>query len=545
MGCGKPTFSASTIFRRPGEGYGIHDLADDSGLRHFYGVMSSCGINSMPALGMLNFTQARARCFCTTPIRTCLALAPAGRRLNEDWAIFFAEPADHIIRQAALNFGAFGDRRHDTGTLWLCHPRTSTGLGYSFRPGVWGRGMSYVAPGIWSRALPASLQVPLQVEGYRAFKPFYVALPTTRGHARQMPRPVEDDAIGPFRVNSDRVVVSGTSKPWLYGSGYRGITKAVMQLDMRRPLVSEPAGAAVAIDGAAQEWSGESQAKLPFTKSEVFFRHNDAALYIMARRPATLDRHGKQAPWKGPANGDDAAVESGDGVEVFLSDSSQETVLHLGVSAFGARYDAIAKGTAKEETKVNFPWQSAVVANDKGMTVEFAVPWATLAAAGIDREQLQVNVMVNQLASSGAAFSRTAYAEAGRVWDAAEPNSEAFCSLGPDGRDRCTHFFPLGVGKMPEVKPRRFTVRLHFAELEDAKEGDRLFDVTIQGEPALKGFDIVKAAGGVKKAVVREFTGIEATRTIAVGFSAPAGKELDPEATTLVSAMEIVEEMQE
>ena len=51
-----------------------------------------------------------------------------------------------------------------------------------------------------------------------------------------------------------------------------------------------------------------------------------------------------------------------------------------------------------------------------------------------------------------------------------------------------------------------YKVRLHFAEIYFANPGQRVFDVKINGASALSNFDIVAAAGGPNKAVVREFT---------------------------------------
>lgn len=57
-------------------------------------------------------------------------------------------------------------------------------------------------------------------------------------------------------------------------------------------------------------------------------------------------------------------------------------------------------------------------------------------------------------------------------------------------------------------KPAKYTVRLFFAELENDQAKDRVFDVKLQGQMALDGFDIVKEAGGSHKAIVREFQNI-------------------------------------
>ena len=52
-------------------------------------------------------------------------------------------------------------------------------------------------------------------------------------------------------------------------------------------------------------------------------------------------------------------------------------------------------------------------------------------------------------------------------------------------------------------------MRLHFAEPRDLEPGERVFDVLVQGNKVLEGFDIVKAAEGRWKAVVVELSGIE------------------------------------
>ena len=48
-----------------------------------------------------------------------------------------------------------------------------------------------------------------------------------------------------------------------------------------------------------------------------------------------------------------------------------------------------------------------------------------------------------------------------------------------------------------------YQVRLHFAELNKFAPGARIFDVNIEGSPALSGFDVFSEAGGAQKAIVR------------------------------------------
>ena len=53
-----------------------------------------------------------------------------------------------------------------------------------------------------------------------------------------------------------------------------------------------------------------------------------------------------------------------------------------------------------------------------------------------------------------------------------------------------------------------YTVKLHFAELENKKPGERLFNVRLQDQEVLHGFDIAQAAGGADKPVVKTFAKI-------------------------------------
>ena len=105
--------------------------------------------------------------------------------------------------------------------------------------------------------------------------------------------------------------------------------------------------------------------------------------------------------------------------------------------------------------------------------------------------------------------------------------------------DRVGHF----TYSIPVVEGSRYTVRLHFAEPWFSQAdpgggiGSRVFDVYCNGATLLKNFDILKEAGGGKRAAIRVFHGVEAS---------PQGK-LDltfvPVVNyALVNAIEVIEE---
>ena len=114
--------------------------------------------------------------------------------------------------------------------------------------------------------------------------------------------------------------------------------------------------------------------------------------------------------------------------------------------------------------------------------------------------------------------------------------------LGPRGRDYVENFVPLGLGAPPpESGPHRYTVRLHFAELDDVKPGQRVFDVKLQGQTVLKDFDILKEAKAPLTALVKEFKGIKAAEALTLEFVS-AAKDATPENAPLLCGLELAEE---
>jgi len=75
-----------------------------------------------------------------------------------------------------------------------------------------------------------------------------------------------------------------------------------------------------------------------------------------------------------------------------------------------------------------------------------------------------------------------------------------------------------------EAEPRPHTVRLVFSEPDQTvRPGDRAFDVSLQGQPVMEGFDIVKAARGCRSAVVKEFQGISVATNLTISLGAKSG----------------------
>ena len=465
-GCGGFICSQHADFFRSGV-VGIYDFADDSGLRNFGGTRLSCGISAMPALGVLFADCTVSHCVCGYNIKCMLALAPAARRRNEDWALFSpTPPMKSVLRHAALNLGAPGDRRDSSRTAWLAFPRALSRL---------------------------TLSVPMRIE----IRP----------------------GLGPYHINTDRVKVEGTDRPWIYGSGIRGLEYAELRLDPARPPVSLPAGRAPKIDGRLDDPCWDGREALPFgvgtVRDRIFLRHDATHLYLAFRAPPSRDRAGSAKPWKTATQGADAQVWLDDACELFLSDAKRKAYVQLGVSASGARYDGCCtypKDRRDVGAKWTGAWQSAAAAGADGLVIEMAVPWTTLAAAGVSREQLRINIRARRRVLRNLGIRR--YEKQART------------------------FVPLSLGAPKPTAPREATIRLHFCEPDDVRPGERVFDVRLQGATVLRDFDVVKEAGGPRRALVKEFAGVKANEVISIRL-VPKKKNVRSDTAPILNGLEV------
>jgi len=90
-------------------------------------------------------------------------------------------------------------------------------------------------------------------------------------------------------------------------------------------------------------------------------------------------------------------------------------------------------------------------------------------------------------------------------------------------------------------KGKQYRVRLHFAEIFDNSAGQRVENIAINGRPVLHNFDTFAAAGGMDKAVVKEFAPIppDADGNIVVRVTAAPGS---PDQNAKISGIEILED---
>lgn len=110
--------------------------------------------------------------------------------------------------------------------------------------------------------------------------------------------------------------------------------------------------------------------------------------------------------------------------------------------------------------------------------------------------------------------------------------------FGSGARGLQTCIIPVAAA---EDGPALYTVRLFFADRENDRAGQRVFDIALQGEAVTEGFDIIEAAGASGTAVVKEFKGVKVDGRIEIALAGTTkGKETNELA--LLHGLELVRE---
>jgi outer membrane protein assembly factor BamB len=85
----------------------------------------------------------------------------------------------------------------------------------------------------------------------------------------------------------------------------------------------------------------------------------------------------------------------------------------------------------------------------------------------------------------------------------------------------------------------KYTVKLHFIDLENSEPGKRVFDVALQGKSVDPGLDIVAVSGGKAKAIVREYKAIAVSGSLDIELTPSKDAKL-PHELPVLSAIEVV-----
>lgn len=124
-GCGTQVACEYLMTFRSGTG-AYYDLTNNGGVGSIGGMKSGCTSNLIPANGVLNAPDYTRTCNCSYQMQTSLALVYMPE--VEEWTNFSASDPTAPIDRAGINFGAYGDRVADNGTLWMDYPPPSYGV---------------------------------------------------------------------------------------------------------------------------------------------------------------------------------------------------------------------------------------------------------------------------------------------------------------------------------------------------------------------------------------------------------------------------------
>ena len=157
-------------------------------------------------------------------------------------------------------------------------------------------------------------------------------------------------------------------------------------------------------------------------------------------------------------------------------------------------------------------WSAAATADQDSFRAEIAIPRKLLASLELNLNDVNIAIRPN-----GKAL----------------PSYASLSSL-------LSPRYQLTLAQAPKGR-QTFSVRLHFAELEDVKPGERVFGIRMQGRTVEEALDIAKEAGGPRKALVKTYKGIPAGTNLSLEF-VPQAKSPTDRTMPLLSGLEIVSE---
>ena len=456
---------------------GLYDI-ENRGMANFGGVKPSCGTSIIAANGLLLLPEGSSGCSCSYNFQTSLALVPVSHPQNHDaWYTFYSLASHGNIKHVGLNLGAPGDRRDANGLAWLGLPQ---------RP--------------WLRnACPAPATVLMQEPSW-------------------------------YANSLDRVAIKASPSPWIYTSGLCGRGAIAVDLTLRRNVIVPTCKTPPAVDGRLDDPCWQQARPVPFSgnahilapQAALFIRKDADNLYFAYRRKAAV-QNGKPLPFVASRTGSQAPCWLDDDLELYIADATRRNALYLGVSASGGSF----AGTPSVHRQIWAPrtgwrgnWSHAVRKSADEWTAEITLPLKSLAAIPINTNTLRINCMARNLSGHGPE----------KIY-LTDPLMEFF---------RCQEFLPV-IEKVPALPERSFTVRLHFADLDNTAPGQRSFNVALQSRPVLQNLDIIREAAAPNTALVKEFTHVKARDILTITLDSPATSN-DPRALPIISGIEIREE---
>jgi len=310
-------------------------------------------------------------------------------------------------------------------------------------------------------------------------------------------------------------VIETTDAPWVYSSGLSGQGRIAIDVALTPGIILPQRDAAPAVDGKLDDACWKGIKAIPFQNTP--FSMLGANVDFRMFRDAENIYFGYHCRSVTPT--------SKAGLDIYVADSGKRAGIHFVIGRDGqatATFGTVETGR-KTDPNWNGEWRSAVKETADGWSAEVALPIKTLTESGMDLRRLQLNCMAQRRTPS---------------------TSEAVFLTDPLYATKfrsCVGFRRVvpAPGERPES--RSFTVRLHFAEFEDAPPGQRVFDVAAQGKTVLESLDIAREAGGRSRPLVKEFNDVEASEQIVIELT-QKGQPTDDSAPPVICGVEIVQQ---
>jgi hypothetical protein len=190
----------------------------------------------------------------------------------------------------------------------------------------------------------------------------------------------------------------------------------------------------------------------------------------------------------------------------------------------GSTWSAVGTSASSYTTAATTPTDNGaqfrvIVSNTAGVVTSAA---ATLTVTSGGGGGSVTSYRVNAGGAAVAPFSADADFTGGTAASTTAAVSTAGVTLpAPQGVYQTERYGQTMGYSFPGLTPgASYTVRLHFAEIFWTMTGQRVFNVTLDGQAVLSNFDIVAAAGGPLKAIVSEFTiPVPSNGQIDIGFT--------------------------
>jgi outer membrane protein assembly factor BamB len=319
-----------------------------------------------------------------------------------------------------------------------------------------------------------------------------------------------------FRWHSSRV--SGEGLAWVAASGGEGVRKVTVRLAPPR--------------------AEETSIEIPITESKDDAEESDAGAVSLTSSDLelTMDKTNQTVGLRFPNVPLRPGAKIKQAFVQFQVDEATDEPTRLEIR--GQAADNAAQFSAEAFSISRRPVTEAVATWEPR-------PWTANAKPGPDHRTTDLSRVIQEIVDrpgwkSGNALALIIRGSGKRVATSADGGKNGYPRLVIDLDGPAANEVAAAAAAPGEASGngRRVRVRLTFIEPnESTRVGDRVFDVTLQGRPAISRLDVVSAAGGPLKSLVQTFDGVSADDGIVTVTLIP-GTSLPP----VLSGIEIIEQ---